>query len=153
MTLDGEPLALYGFVKETNAEILKFDNVIAAFDTWVGVKTFNGVGMEKNVAFANVEGIELEALTGVANDSVITTKDLVVGEMVDSNGNHGYMLVGYDDPYNGGTTEVRMTFDGASGAIVYRNGERFLTGNLINGVFTTVLNAGEGIFVIPVYEV
>ena len=148
MTEGGNPLDMYYFVQATNEEILKFDHVIAAFDTWLGVKTFSATN-EKCVAFQNVADVELAALTGVSN--VITDKDLLVGEMVDENGNHGYMLVGYDDPYNGGTTEVSMTFEGALGVIIYRNGERILSEDLVDGVFSTTISAGEGIFVIPVY--
>ena len=151
MTENGEPLDMYYFVQATNEEIAKFDHVIAAFDTWLGVKTFLGENSTQNTAYEKIADIELDNLTGVSNDSVITDKDLLVGEMVDVNGNHGYMLVGYSDPYNGETTEVTMTFDGALGLIIYRNGERTLSEDLVDGVFSTTLSAGEGIFVIPVY--
>lgn len=141
--------ALYNLVKETNAELLKVDHVFAAFETWVGVKTFLGTGSQSNAAFEKIAGVELDNLTGVS--SVTASRDLVVGEMVDGNGNHGYMLVGYDDPFNGNQTEVSMTFDGAKGVIIYRNGQRSLSEDLVNGQFTVTLEAGEGVFVIPVY--
>lgn len=71
--------------------------------------------------------------------------------MLDENGNHGYMLVGFDDPYNENKTEVSMTFDGAEGLIIYRNGQRTLSEDLTDGNFNVTLSAGEGVFVIPVY--
>ena len=149
MTLKGEPLDLYYFVQETNAEIDKFDHVIVAFDEWVGVKSFLGSSSQSNEAFDKIADVELSSLTGVKN--VTTSRDLIIGEMIDGSGNHGYMIVGYDDPYNKNTTEVSLTFEGAEGLIIYRNGERELSDTLTNGNFNITLNAGEGVFVIPVY--
>ena len=149
MTLNGNPLDLYYFVQETNAEIDKFDNVIMAFSEWVGVKTFLGSSSQSNTAFDNIASVELSSLTGVKN--VSCSRDLIVGEMIDKNGNHGYMMVGYDDPYNKNTTEVSLNFEGAEGLIIYRNGERELSNTLTDGNFNITLNAGEGVFVIPVY--
>ena len=61
------------------------------------------------------------------------------------------MLVGYDDPLNGNTTNVSITFDGADGFIIYRGGERALSADDLGGTLSLTLNAGEGVFVIPVY--
>ncbi len=149
MTLNGEPLDMYYFVQETNAELDLFDHVIASFTEWVGVKTFLGENSTSNASFDKISEVELSSLTGVSN--VNSSRDLIVGEMVDESGNHGYMMVGYDDPYNENETEVTMTFDGAEGLIIYRNGQRTLSENLTDGEFTVTLSAGEGVFVIPVY--
>ena len=147
MTLSGEPLPLYYLVQETNAELDKIDHVLAAFDAWVGVKTFTPTGSEVCEAFQRTADMELDALTGVS--SVTTDRELVVGEMMDENGNHGYMLVGYDDPYNGNSTQVEMTFENVEGVIIYRNGERTLV-ECTDGKLSITLSAGEGVFVIPV---
>jgi hypothetical protein len=74
-----------------------------------------------------------------------------MGEMIDINGNHGYMMVGYDDPYYNRTINASVTFNGADGAIVYRNGERTEI-QLESGKFSATFNIGEGIFIIPIYE-
>ncbi|MBQ8659146.1 MAG: hypothetical protein IJ506_08420 [Clostridia bacterium] len=145
---NGEPLHLYSLVKEMNEELNKVDHVFATFETWVGVKTFTPANKEVCTAFEKIATKELAALTGVL--SVSTDRELVVGEMVDGNDNHGYMLVGYDDPYNGNSTNVEMTFDGADGFIIYRNGERTLS-ECTDGKLSVSLAAGEGVFVIPVY--
>ena len=147
MTSEGEPLPLYYLVQETNAELDKVDHVFAAFENWVGVKTFTPTGSEVCEAFQRTADMELDALTGVS--SVTTDRELVVGEMMDENGNHGYMLVGYDDPYNGNSTQVEMTFENAEGVIIYRNGERTLV-ECTDGKLSITLSAGEGVFVIPV---
>lgn len=149
MTLKGEPLPLYYLVQETNAELDKFDHVIAAFKNWVGVKTFLGTNSTQNTAFDKIANVELSSLTGISN--VSTSRDLIVGEMIDGSGNHGYMMVGYDDPFNENKTEVNLTFDGAEGLIIYRNGIRSLSEDLVGGNYNITLNAGEGVFVIPVY--
>ena len=90
----------------------------------------------------------LASLTNVT--SVSSSRELVVGEMIDGDGNHGYMLVGYGDPLDGESTEVTMNFDGADGFIVYRGGERTLV-EAVDGAYSATLAAGEGVFVIPVY--
>ena len=149
MTLNGNPLDMYYLVQETNAELDLFDHVIASFTEWVGVKTFLGENSTSNASFDKISEVELSSLTGVSN--VNSSRDLIVGEMVDENGNHGYMMVGFDDPYNKNETEVSMTFDGAEGLIIYRNGQRTLSEDLTDGNFNVTLSAGEGVFVIPVY--
>ena len=150
MTAQGKPLPLYYLVQEANAEILKIGKVMSEFDKWVGVKTFVGTGKQKNSAFSLMSQTELKSLTGVSN--VVCSNDLVIGEMIDKNGNHGYMLVGYQDPYNNGSTTVEMTFDGADGLIIYRGGERTLSEPLVDGKFNVTFGIGEGVFVIPIYE-
>lgn len=142
-------LPVYYHVKDTNAELRKFENVLMAFDEWIGLKSFVGQGKQKPTAFENIADMELASLTGVS--SVVTDRDLVIGEMVDGSGNHGYMMVGYEDPIFNNNTTVSMTFDDADGLIIYRNGERSLSDDLVNGQFSITLTPGEGVFVIPVY--
>ena len=149
MTLGGDPLPMYYLVQETNEELNKVDHVFAAFKTWLGIKTFVPDGDTPSTAFQKTVSMELEKLTGVSD--VETDRDLVVGEMVDEKGNHGYLLVGYDDPLNKNETKVEMTFDGAAGFIVYRGGVRTLVEAQEGGVFSATLAAGEGVFIIPVY--
>ena len=149
MTLAGQPLPIYYLVQQTNAELAKVEHVFASFETWLGVKTFAATGKTKSAGLQKAAELELDRLTGVS--SVSSSGELVVGEMVDREGNHGYMLVGYSDPIDGVSTQVEMTFDGAVGFIVYRGGERNLVEAGAGGVFFTVLAAGDGVFVIPVY--
>lgn len=148
MTLKGNPLPLYYLVQQTNAELNSVDHVFASFETWVGIKTFTPAGAAISDEFQKVADKVLDSLTNVS--SVTTDRDLIVGEMIDGNGNHGYMLVGYDDPLKGNSTQVSMTFDGAYGFIVYSSGVRTLV-KATNGVFSTTLAAGDGVFVIPLY--
>ena len=151
MTASGaQPTAIYDYVQATNAELATLDHVFMAFDTWVGAKTFIPSGATASTAIAGVADIELGALTNLSD--VTTDGELVVGEMVDNHGNHGYMLVGYNDPFDGVSTEVSMTFDGADGFIVYRAGDNVRTFvKDTNGLLSLTLGAGEGVFVIPVY--
>ncbi len=144
----GNPLPIYDLVKATNDELNLVDHVFASFETWVGLKTFTPEGAAKSAAFEAVSDKELASLTGVT--SVVTNRELVVGEMIDGNGNQGYMLVGYDDPLNGNSTTVEMTFDGATGFVVYRGGERMEITNVQDGKISLTLAAGEGVFIIPV---
>ena len=144
------PTYLHTLVAETNAELATLDHVFVAFDTWVGAKTFIPSGATASTAIAGVADIELDALTGVS--SLTTSGELVVGEMVDGHGNRGYMLVGYNDPFDGVETGVEMSFDGADGFIIYRAGEQVRTFvESVDGLLSLSLGAGEGVFVIPVY--
>lgn len=155
MTVDLNPTPIYVLVQQANEELNRVDHVFASFETWVGLKTYGATGsntLSAGLQMVADRGQNLQSLTGVS--SVTTSKELVVGEMIDGNGNHGYMLVGYGDPMldDGTPTQVSMTFDGAAGFIVYRNGERTLVEAQGDGVFSTTLEAGDGVFVIPVYE-
>lgn len=150
MTLAAKPTLTYYLVKETNDELTKIEHVFAAFDTWVGLKTFaaNGQALSNGLQLVEDKGQNLDSLTNVT--SVSSSRELVVGEMIDGDGNHGYMLVGYGDPLDGESTQVTMNFDGADGFIVYRGGERTLV-EAVDGAYSATLAAGEGVFVIPVY--
>lgn len=150
MTQNGSPLPLYYLVKETNEEIQRFDHVLSAFSTWNGIKTYLGTGVTENAAFSKLGDMELSSLAKIS--SLTTSNDLVVGEMVDGDGNYGYMFVGYDDPFYKHTTTISATFDYAEGFIVYRNGYRTLVDVSDGNKLELSLSAGEGVFVIPVYS-
>ena len=151
MCIGTDTTPIYDLVVEMNNELNAVDYVFASFETWVGLKTFAATGKDLSTGLQMVadKGQNLDGLTNVT--SVTTSKELVVGEMIDGDGNHGYMLVGYGDPMiDGEATDVSINFDGAAGFIVYRGGERTLV-EAVDGVFSATLLAGEGVFVIPVY--
>lgn len=150
MVTAGEPNDVYYFVKQVNEEIKKFDHVFMSFD-WEGVFTSVGTGSRSktNEAFEMVRTVKLENLAGVS--SYKSKYDTVAGQMRDKNGNVGYMLVNYDEPSKARKNDVSFTFENADGVLMYRNGEPQVIG-LRNREFSLTLEAGEGVFIIPLYK-
>ena len=138
---------LYGWAKELNAEIKKFDNVYLSFD-WQGV--YPVVGSENESGFVPAYDLLQSPLSSLSCASAVTaTQDTLVGQFQDENGNDGLLVTNYSDPAVGLNDEVSITFQDANRALVYRNGERTVY-VLQDGVLDLTLEAGEGVFVIPV---
>ena len=138
---------LYGWAKELNAEIKKFDNVYLSFD-WQGV--YPVVGSENESGFVPAYDRLQSPLSSLSCASAVTaTQDTLVGQFQDENGNDGLIVTNYSDPAVGLNDEVSITFQDANRALVYRNGERTVY-VLQDGVLDLTLEAGEGVFVIPV---
>ena len=137
----------YGWAKELNAEIKKFDNVYLSFD-WQGV--YPVVGSENESGFVPAYDRLQSPLSSLSCASAVTaTQDTLVGQFQDENGNDGLIVTNYSDPAVGLNDEVSITFQDANRALVYRNGERTVY-VLQDGVLDLTLEAGEGVFVIPV---
>ncbi|MCQ2450202.1 MAG: hypothetical protein MJ132_08475, partial [Clostridia bacterium] len=73
----------------------------------------------------------------------------IIGHLTDENGYDGFMIVNSTEPSENKTDEVTVTFRKATKALCYVGGEE-QTVNLKNGKYTFKLNAGEGIFCIPI---
>lgn len=150
MVTAGEPNEVYYFVKQVNEEIKKFDHVFMSFD-WEGVFTSVGTGsrLKTNEAFEMVRTVKLEKLDGVVEYR--SKYDTVAGQLEDKDGNTGFMLVNYDEPSKARKNDVSMTFEDADGVLVYKNGEPKVIG-LANHEYSLTLEAGEGVFIIPLYK-
>ena len=144
---DCTPTELYGWAQKLNTEIKKFDNVYLSFD-WQGV--YPVVGSENESGFVPAYDLLKSPLTSLSCASAVkATQDTLVGQFQDKDGNDGLIVTNYSDPAAGLIDEVSLTFRDANRALVYRNGERTVY-VLQDGVLDLTLEAGEGIFVIPV---
>ena len=91
----------------------------------------------------------VKPITGVA--AVKSKYDITMNEFTDGEGNKAFMLCNYDEPKLERKNKVTVTMQDASGVLYYRNGEP-TTALLEKGKFEIELEAGEGVFVIPLYK-
>lgn len=133
----------YYAVKAVNEEIKKFDHVFLNFD-WQGTMAVTKEDTPKSPLLA-----EAGKYTSPRIASVAATEETIIGCMKDQEGYDGFMIVNMTDPAKNLSDSVTVTFEKASKAIVYVQGEE-QTVELKDGSYTFDLTAGEGIFVIPI---
>lgn len=80
--------------------------------------------------------------------SVTATQDTLVGQFHDKDGNKGYVVTNFSDPYDELDDKVVLNFKDVNRAIVCRGGERKVY-QIENNKLELDLGAGEGAFVIP----
>lgn len=148
MYMYGKKTEAYYAVQEVTGEIAAFDHVYGAF-SWEGVKTFKGDVTEMNNGFKYVTDKELTSLDGLEIKTV--PYDLLVGQFMDADQNKGFMLVNYTEPTLNQVSEIECEFEDAKGVIIYRSGIQTILPTE-KGEITIPLEAGEGVFVIPLYD-
>jgi hypothetical protein len=143
----GQRTEIYYDAQKVFLEIGNFGHVLRKFD-WSGVIPVFGEDEEyygANMNFINTRH-SMEAHPRIA--SVKTEYDALIGAFADKNGNDGFMLVNFADPFYDTSNRVSIDFNGADYAVVYKGGERKIV-SLKNGVYSVILAPGEGQFVIP----
>ena len=146
----GEPNEKWYWVQDVNTMIKKMDGILFNFD-WDGIYTNVGTGsfFEVNDAFDAINKDDLDSLRGVK--SFTSKYDAIVGQFKDANGNDGFMLVNYEEPSIAHKNKVTMNFKDADGVLYYKDGEPIVE-VLKNKKFTIDLEAGEGVFIIPLFK-
>ncbi|MBQ8230104.1 MAG: hypothetical protein IJZ32_05370 [Clostridia bacterium] len=149
MIVDGEPTDIYYWVQEANEYVKKYEHVLLAFN-WEHTYTNVGTGSRSasNEAFDLIRD-KVKPITDV--ETVKSKYDITMNEFSDKDGTKAFMLFNYDDPYYLRKNKVQLSFENADGILYYRNGEP-TTQVLENGKFEIELEAGEGIFAIPLYK-
>ena len=149
MLTDGAPNERYYWVQQALATLRKWDHVILSYE-WEHIYTNVGTGSKfaTNPAFELIRGIE-KPITDVT--AVKSKYDITMNEFTDGEGNKAFMLCNYDEPLLGRKNKVTVNFEKAQGVQYYRNGEP-TTVLLKDGSFEIELEAGEGVFVIPLYK-
>lgn len=139
----------YFWAKEVNNEIHSFEKAYLSFD-WVGSMRFDVGVKSQQLSLLETSLLSHERLTDIQS-----TTDVLVGVFTDNDGKRGatdgFVVMNYYDPYYaiaGAKKNVALTFANATHAIVYKNGKQY-EAKLENGVLSTYLESGEGIFVIP----
>lgn len=135
-------------LQKVNKELNSFDHVILSFD-WQGVLCHN---VKNDPSVAPV----LENAVGKLNEhkrieKVKSTGDLLIGCFKDENDYDGFMVVNFTETANNSRirNEVSITFDYATKALVYINGQEKLV-TLKNHTFTHTMLPGQGFFIIPI---
>lgn len=143
----GERTNNYYIVQQVNREILGFDHIFLNY-AWQGVMTTEGAA-DSDKYNANFEMLET-SLIKVHNriSDISSEQDLLTG-VFSENDNDGFMFVNFADPGKNLSSEVEVKFNDCAKVLVCRHGE-VKAYRLSQGIFKTKLDAGEGIFVIPV---
>lgn len=139
----------YYWAQTVNREILAFDHVYLNFD-WQGtlpvIGENNTSGTNANFDRLSYELTEVECL-----ENVTATEDALVGAFKDKDGNDGLIVTNFNDPYYGTKNRVTLHFKNANRARVYYKGE-YKDYLVIDNQMTIPLNAGDGVFVIPMAD-
>lgn len=151
--MNGNPMPLYYGAQKVNAELHAIEDVYLSFD-WQGMYPVTGSANED----VDGEGVSMyfrsldHSLTELqAVSSVTAVQDTLVGEFNDKDGNYGYVVANFADPYfeEESDSSVTLAFRNANRAIVCKNGE-IKTYQVTDNTLTINLDAGEGAFVVPV---
>ena len=134
--------AAYDYIKNANAEAMAMSRKIVGYK-WLG--TTYSVGTSETCGiFGGTTSYNGGVLTSVAS-----SYDSYAGCMKNGNGEYGFMVVNADDPRNGRSNSVTLSFaDGYTSVSYVENGET-KTAALTNGAITLNIGAGKGIFVVP----
>lgn len=146
---DGERTDIYDAAKKINNEIHDFEHVYMNFvDGWKGVMTYIGTNNEmgENSAF----GLLQSPITKHGRiKEVKTQEDLVMGAYRNKDNYDAFMMVNFAIPGLRKSSDVSVTFNGATKAVCYIGGKKVVK-DLKGGKLELTLDAGEGVFVIPV---
>lgn len=133
----------YYAVKEANEEIKKFDHVFMKFD-WLGTTALTSEDKDLTTALKLAGDYQSPRIASAA-----ATDDAIIGCMKDADGYDGYMIVNATDPGQKLSNTVTVEFKETSKVLAYINGEE-QTVTPEDGKYTFELEAGAGVFVIPI---
>ena len=132
----------YDYIKNANAEAMAMSRKIVGYK-WLGTTYSVGTSATCGI-FGGTTSYNGGVLTSVAS-----SYDSYAGCMKNGNGEYGFMVVNADDPRNGRSNSVTLSFaDGYTSVSYVENGET-KTAALTNGAITLNIGAGKGIFVVP----
>ena len=157
MYANGSKLSNDYYVQEVFNELKDWEHVYMAFD-WVGTMTKKGAATGNGVCSGHLDKLTQSLTSHERISSIETDYDLLVGKFKDADNNDGFLITSYVDPFYYKEIEntVKVTFNDASKAIIYKNGELQTNYNkkscyvLEDGVLEMTLEAGDYLFVVPV---
>ena len=146
VTGGGVKTNLYYYVQQLNQELAKFKDTYFSFD-------YKGT-MINDTDATSYNADDFSSLTHVVKSherikSLTTKRDCLIGTFKDKDGNDGFMFTTYNDPHYRKYNQIQVSFNNASKAILYRNGERSVV-DLENGTLNYELSSSDFLFVIPV---
>lgn len=160
ITGNGEKLPNYYYIQEVFAELKKFEDVYFAFD-YEGTMALLGPNRGDERGYGEQSEDHITSITHALTEherikNVETEYDLLIGAFEDKDGNDGFLITSWTDPYYMKDNNISVEFKSATRALVYLNGS-LLTNDaentcyvLTDGTLSLDLEAGDWAFVIPV---
>ena len=148
---------IYNAFKSVNDEIATFDYALKCF-TWKGFLTNEDVSLLGVLASQTYtsdyyisDALKTKTLTSVSSAGL----PYIMGRMVDSNGNEGFMIANYTVPSEakeGETYKMTLNFKkGINKMIIWQNGEKKIV-DVSGNSYELELKLGGGAFVLPYAE-
>lgn len=131
-------------VQKVIAEFKKFENVALKFH-WKGIMPVYGA--QAKVRSENFDELGEYIATHSYIQSITAQQDLLVGCFEDDEGNVGFTLVNFSDPYQKAQNTISIAFNCTEPIAVIKDGEVSTLG-LENGIYNTVLEPGEGQYLV-----
>ena len=146
----GQKTDNYYYYQAAHQEIKSFENVYMQFvDNWKGALVCNG----SNSKLAESDKPWCTATHLLSSydrvKSFTATQDALMGIMQDKNGYEGFMITNQVTPQGNTENQVSVTFNNATKALVYTNGQEAQVVSLNGGKLELTLKSGGGAFVIP----
>ena len=148
----GERTKAYYWAKEVNNEIHSFEKAYLNFK-WEGT-----MYLDAGIATQQLTLLETSMSSHKRLKNIRSNTDVLVGVFSDEDGvngaTDGFVVMNYSDPYysnKGETDNVVLTFDNATHALVYKDGKQYIA-ELTDGKLSMYLEAGEGVFVVPIVQ-
>lgn len=147
----------YNNFKSINDEIGTFDYALKCF-TWKGFLV--NATSALLYPLANTQYTKNYYISDASKTKTLTSisagkTPYIMGQMVDSNGNEGFMIANYTIPNtakDGDTYKMTLNFkDGINRMIIWQNGEKSIV-SVTGGSYELELKVGGGAFVIPYAE-
>ena len=146
----GAESAVYAFAKQANNEIHSFEKAYLNFE-WDSFYTMGTCSQFSNIQGTAKKSERMATISSSGNILIGNFKDK--DNLYDYDAADGFMVMNYADPAKElSASDVTITFNNATRAIVYLNGTRTVV-NLSAGSFTLSLTAGNGAFIIPLTDV
>lgn len=141
---DGYRTEIWYAAQKVIAEFKKFENIALKFH-WKGVMPVYGT--EAETKCRNFDDLREYVASHSYIQSVSATQDLLVGCFEDDGQNVGFTLVNFSDPYKKQENAVSIRLNCTEPIAVIKDGEVNKV-QLENGVYNTVLQPGEGQYII-----
>ena len=145
VTATGEPTDIYYFCQPAFGELHSWEEVYLSFD-YKGTMYYDSDAPSQNAS--DVTDIMYAVSEHERVKSLSATRDLLVGTFKDENGYDGFSFCTYNDPYYQKYNTITMTFNDATRAVLWKNGERSVI-DIPGGEFVYEIAAGDVLFVVP----
>ena len=142
----GKTNPVYYHAQKVNSELKAIEKVYLSFKrqgVMPVIGTMNESGFSQSFSSLSHPLDNIEFI-----DKYQMTQDTLLGSFVDGEGRDGLMVTNFTHPEAGEASDVKIKFKNARRVVMYKNGEQLIY-NLKNNTINFRLDAGQGVFMIP----